>query len=166
MAEQPVILVTAGSAGLGAAVSRLFASAGFRVVINYSSNRDRAEHLVSELNANHVAVRADLSSRAQVTRLVEEAVAATGRLDVVFSNVGWSQFRDTSRLDDNLVDHDWDHAYTMNVKTHLWLLHAAEEHLARSEGCFVTTSSVAGVSGMGSSLVKLRSARMQAALTV
>ncbi|KAM3461546.1 hypothetical protein NHJ6243_004924 [Beauveria neobassiana] len=156
MAADPVILVTAGSAGLGRAVALHFARNGYRVAFNYNSNEFRVATLLSELkvasNRDHFHIQADLSSRTEVGRLVRETHGRTGRIHVVFSNIGWSQFRDTCRLDDNVFDQDWDRAYTMNVKSHLWLLQATMPHLAEAEGCFVTTSSIAGVSGMGSSL--------------
>ncbi|KAJ3540900.1 hypothetical protein NM208_g3733 [Fusarium decemcellulare] len=164
MVDHRVILVTAGSAGLGAAVARLFAKQGFRVVVNYSSNIARANDLVAELNGleassdlvggttRHIAIQADLSSRPDVERLVSQTYEDMKRIDVIFSNGGWTQFRDTTRLDDNVFDEDWDMAYTMNVRSHLWLLNAAEQYLAATEGCFITTASLAGISGMGSSL--------------
>jgi NAD(P)-dependent dehydrogenase (short-subunit alcohol dehydrogenase family) len=162
MASAPVVLITAGSAGLGAAAARLFARNSYNVVINYSSDSARAEKLVSELgdiktaetNGNsHLAIKADLASHEEVKRLVSETHQAMGRIDVIFSNGGWSHFRDITRLDDNVFDEDWDRAYAMNVKSHLWLLHAAESHLAKTEGAFITTASVAGMKGTGSSLV-------------
>ena len=150
----PVALITAGSAGLGAAASKLFSRSGYRVIINYSSNTERAEKLLAELSGDgHKTIKADLATRTDVERLVKDAVAASGRLDVVFSNGGWTAFRDTTRLDDNVFDEDWDRAFVMNVKSHVWLLHAAEAHLAKQDGAFITTASLAGVNGMGSSLV-------------
>lgn len=170
----PVILVTAGSAGLGAAVSRLFAQRGYRVAVNYSTNTSRAETLVTELcgtdkkdnvsrdhisgkTAHHFAIQADLASRKDIHRLVQETYSRMGRIDVVFSNGGWTRFSDTTSIDDNVVEDDWDRAFTMNVKSHLWLLHASKKYLDETEGAYITTSSVAGVRGMGSSLVGILS---------
>ncbi|KAK3192785.1 hypothetical protein K4F52_001142 [Lecanicillium sp. MT-2017a] len=161
MADSPVVLVTAGSAGLGAAASRLFAKNGYRVVVNYHSDSARADQLIAELNDTgnsnndekpHIIIKADLASHEDVNRLVSETHDAMGRIDVIFSNGGWSRFRDVTRLDDNVFDEDWDRAYAMNVKSHLWLLHAAEKHLSETEGAFITTASIAGVKGTGSSL--------------
>lgn len=164
MSSAPVILITAGSAGLGAAAARLFARNGYGVVINYNSDSARAEKIISELKdikiaesngKPHFAIKADLASHEDVKRLVSETHQAMGRIDVIFSNGGWSHFRDITRLDDNVFDEDWDRAYAMNVKSHLWLLHAAEGHLSKVEGAFITTASVAGMKGTGSSLVSL-----------
>lgn len=174
----PVALITAGSAGLGACVAELFARNGMRVVINYASNIQRAEELVAKLKSistlapaegrvDYHAVKADLASRADVERLVEEAVdvmcgKAKRRLDVVFSNGGWTHMRNLYDLEDNMVDEDWDRCFTVNVKSHLWLMHAAKPYLsagwddaeggAKESGCFVTTASLAGVKVSGSSL--------------
>ncbi|KAI5304869.1 hypothetical protein KEM56_005780 [Ascosphaera pollenicola] len=157
MTLAPVILVTAGSAGLGAEVARLFAQQDYHVVVNYSSNAERAERLIAELPSrgpghSHIAIRADLGVQSDCQRLVKETYDAMGRIDVVFSNGGWSHFRDTTSLDDNVFSADWDRAFNMNVKSHLWLLHAAKPYLEESEGSFITTSSIAGVRGTGSSL--------------
>ncbi|KAJ5535460.1 hypothetical protein N7527_001714 [Penicillium freii] len=112
-----------------------------------------AEILCAELGGGgHVAIQADLGSQNDVERLVHEAHAQMGRLDVVFSNGGWTRFSVTTSLDDNAVDADWDRAFAINVKSHIWLLQAARLHLDKTEGAFVTTSSIAGVQGMGSSL--------------
>lgn len=54
---------------------------------------------------------------------------------------------------DNLVEDDWDKCFNMNVKSGLWLMHAAMKHLDETEGAFITTASVAGVGVSGSSLV-------------
>jgi NAD(P)-dependent dehydrogenase (short-subunit alcohol dehydrogenase family) len=175
-----IALITAGSAGLGATVAELFAKNGMRVVINYANNAQRAEDFVARLKTittlkpqdgrtDYHAIRADLSSRTDVERLVQEAVQAMcpqgqGReekkkLDVVFSNGGWTQIRNLLDLEDNMFDEDWDRCFTMNVKSHLWLMHAAKPYLeagwddeSRESGSFITTASLAGVKVSGSSL--------------
>ncbi|KAK2022889.1 short chain dehydrogenase [Colletotrichum zoysiae] len=156
MDPMPVALITAGSAGLGAAAARVFVKNGFKVVINYSSNVERAETLVEELKSptgsNVIAIQADLGDRDAISKLVDETVQAMGRLDVVFSNGGWTRFRGITNLDDNVVEDDWDRCFNMNVKSHLWLMHAAKKHLDETEGAFITTASIAGIGASGSSL--------------
>jgi len=169
MAFTKVALVTAGSAGLGEAIARALAcDARMRVVINYASNVERASTLVHELtrltsdsinetssggNKRFVAIRADMGERAAVKRLVEEAHTVMGRLDVVISNAGWTRMRDFMDLDQGVDEDDWDKCFTVNVKSHLWLFHAAKPHLDETEGAFISTASVAGVKPSGSSLV-------------
>ncbi|KAK1992957.1 short chain dehydrogenase [Colletotrichum falcatum] len=152
----PVALITAGSAGLGAAAAKVFVSNGFRVVINYSNNVERAEKLAEELKTstgpNVIAIQADLGSRDAILKLVDGTIKEMGRLDVVFSNGGWTCFRGIMNLDDNVVEDDWDRCFNMNVKSHLWLMHAAKKHLDETEGAFITTASIAGIGASGSSL--------------
>ncbi|KAL6869565.1 hypothetical protein ACO1O0_000891 [Amphichorda felina] len=154
MASVPVALVTAGSAGLGAATARLFAKDGMRVAVNYSANEERAAKLVDELSAispipnsreGFVHIRADLGQRQEIVSLVDQTIKAFGRLDVVFSNAGWTRFRDISNLDDNVDEEDWDRCFNMNVKSHLFLMHAAKRYLDETKGVFITTASLAGV---------------------
>ena len=158
----PVAIITGGTAGLGAATARLFAKSGIRTVVNYNSNSDRAFALVKELQSlsplpdsptNFLARKADLGVRTELIRLVEGVIADLGRLDIVFSNGGWTKFRNIEDLDDNVVEEDWDRCFNMNVKSHLFLMHAAQKHLEKTEGVFITTSSLAGVKVSGSSLV-------------
>jgi NAD(P)-dependent dehydrogenase (short-subunit alcohol dehydrogenase family) len=169
MTSSPVALITAGSAGLGAAAAKLFAASGYRVVINYSSNKSRADEVVGELyklspvfaDLSHkkidrfIAIQADLAKRDEIVRLVDETTKVMGRLDVLFSNGGWTMVRNFQDLDDNMEDDDWDRCFNMNVKSHLWLMHAARTWLDESEGAFITTASMAGLKPSGSSLVRL-----------
>lgn len=162
MASAPVALVTAGSAGLGAATARLLAKDGMRVVVNFSANEERAAKLADELSAispitnnraSFVHIRADLAQRQDVVSLVDQTIKTFGRLDVVFSNGGWTKARDINNLDDNVEEEDWDRCFNMNVKSHLFLMHAAKKHLEETKGVFITTASLAGVIVSGSSLV-------------
>ena len=157
--EVKVALVTAGSAGLGAAAARALASEGMAVVINYSANKQRANALVCSLfeefpdTPRFAAVQADLGIRADITELVDETFRIMGRLDVVVSNGGWTRFSNFADLEDGVEEADWDRCFNMNVKSHLWLIHAAKQHLDETEGAFITTASLAGVIPSGSSLV-------------
>lgn len=167
-----VALVTAASAGLGAAIVRSLAP-HYRVVVNYHSRKEKAESVIAAaaaLPAQYTlppsssgseappprfhAIRADASSRDELRRLVRETVDTMGRLDVVVSNNGWTRVTDFMDLDDQVREEDWDRCFDVNVKAHLWLLYAAKEHLEKSEGggAFVTVASLAGVKPSGSSL--------------
>ncbi|KAF7898318.1 hypothetical protein EAF00_004764 [Botryotinia globosa] len=160
-----VALITASSAGLGAATARLFASHGVRVIINYHSSYDKAQDLVgglgdlargklpdSEEKDVVTAIKADMSKKDEVERLVKESVEKWGRLDVVVSNHGWTQIRNFQDLDDNIVEEDWDRCFNMNVKSHLWLFHAVKPYLEKTDGSFISTASIAGVKPGGSSM--------------
>ena len=165
-----VALVTAGSAGLGEAAARALACEGMRVVINYSASKECADDVRGGLfkrfpdnyppqpdneawRCDFGAINADLGNRADITRLVEETIALMGRLDVVVSNAVWTRFSNFANLEDEIEEAVWDRCFNMNVKSHLWLIHAAKKYLDITEGAFITTASLAGVIPGGSSLV-------------
>lgn len=54
-----------------------------------------------------------------------------------------------------MEESDWDTCFNFNVKSHLFLFHAAKPHLEKSEGSFTSVASVAGVTSSGSSIVSL-----------
>jgi NAD(P)-dependent dehydrogenase (short-subunit alcohol dehydrogenase family) len=161
MAPTKVVLITASSAGLGAQIARSFAP-DFRVVINYSSNAERAQSLLKELsflqgsssqsNPRFHLVQADMSSKSSVHYLVKDTINTMGRLDVVVSNAGWTRMTTFTDIEQQVNDDDWDMCFIMNVKTHLWLAYAAKDALAQTEGTFISTASVAGVKPSGSSV--------------
>ena len=164
-----VALVTASSAGLGAATVKALAS-HFRVVVNFNSRPERAEQVIEEASAipaeydtvlgpRFHAIQADISQRGDIQRLISETVTVMGRLDVVVSNAGWTRITYFSDLTQQVDEDDWDKCFAVNVKSHLWLLYASKDHLEAAAdkeggvgGAFVTVASVAGVRPSGSSL--------------
>src|ERR1700761_5685014 len=88
--ENKVVLITGGSRGVGAETVRLFTQAGARVAFNYRQARKQAEALVNECGGSDcaVAIGQELSSPAEGRELVEKAVAALGRLDILVVNHG------------------------------------------------------------------------------
>jgi NAD(P)-dependent dehydrogenase (short-subunit alcohol dehydrogenase family) len=163
-----VALVTASSAGLGAATVKALAPF-YRVVVNYHSRLEKAEEVIKSAsqipatystsdndgdNPRFFAIKADVQQRSEIQRLVSETVAKMGRLDVVVSNSGWTRLTDFMDLDQQVNEDDWDKCFNVNVKCHMWLLYAAKEHLQKCEGggAFVTVASLAGVRPSGSSL--------------
>lgn len=90
----------------------------FPQVINYANNKDRADKLLEELHGipstvssptspRFEAIQADAGDRASIKRLVEETVSKFGRLDVVFSNHGWTRITTFANLDEGMADEDW-----------------------------------------------------------
>ncbi|KAM0211325.1 hypothetical protein ACHAPA_005293 [Fusarium lateritium] len=161
-----VVLITAGTSGLGLCVAEKLIKAGARVVVNYASNEERASSVVEQLRktaAEHhtstdsspqcLAIKADVTEKSEIQRLVHETVVAMGKIDAVVSNAGWTQFANFFDIDDNVDEDVWDRCYAANVKSHLFLCHAAKKYLEDAKGAFVMTSSVAGVKPSGSCIV-------------
>ena len=80
------VLVTGGAGGIGTATVRAFAEEGARVAVHYRTEGGEAQALAREVGG--VALRADLTSEAEVDALIPQAVKALGRLDVVVANAG------------------------------------------------------------------------------
>jgi len=168
-----VALVTASSAGLGAAIAKALAPQ-YRVVVNYYSRPEKAAEVIKECEElvktsstaaagpgpRFLSIQADVSQRAEIQRMVRETVEKMGRLDVVVSNTGWTRLVDFLDLEQNMEDSDWDRCFQVNVKAALWLFHAARPHLEANKdangavegGSFLTVASLAGVRPSGSSL--------------
>src|SRR5579884_2848926 len=84
-----VALVTGASRNIGAATAKRLASHGARVAVNYASSQERAEQVVSDIRAaggEAVAVRADVTNRAEVDAMVQAISSAWGRLDILVNN--------------------------------------------------------------------------------
>ncbi|MGE0210489.1 MAG: 3-oxoacyl-ACP reductase FabG [Parvibaculaceae bacterium] len=83
------VLVTGGSGGIGAAVSRAFGRAGARVAVNYVGNAGAADALVEEIGPERaMAIAADVSDEAQVEAMFARIGSAWGGLDVLLNNAG------------------------------------------------------------------------------
>jgi len=83
------ILVTGSSRGLGRAIAARFAASGDRVAVHHRDSASHAESLVASLpGEGHVVVRADMADATGVRRMVDEAAAGLGGLDVLVNNAG------------------------------------------------------------------------------
>ncbi|TPK90152.1 SDR family oxidoreductase [Mesorhizobium sp. B2-4-12] len=86
-----VLLVTGGSRGIGAAICRLGSKAGYRVAVNYASNKAAAEALVAEIEAaggEAFAVKGDVGNESDIMAMFEAVDRGYGRLDAFVNNAG------------------------------------------------------------------------------
>ncbi|MEW9527356.1 SDR family NAD(P)-dependent oxidoreductase [Microbispora sp. NPDC049125] len=83
------VLVTGASRGIGRAIAVAFAAGGDRVAIHHRDSSGLAERLRAELpGEGHAVVRADVADPAEASRMVDEAAAALGGIDVLVNNAG------------------------------------------------------------------------------
>lgn len=136
-----VVVITGASSGLGEAAARHLARDGAKLVLG-ARRLDRLEALAKELKLGAGAViQTDVSKRDEVKRLVDSAVAAHGRIDVIVNNAGLMP----SSFLENLHVEEWERMIDVNIKGVLYGIAAALPHMiAQKSGHVVNVASVAG----------------------
>jgi len=90
-----VAIVTGASKGIGAAVAKTLAAKGAAVVVNYASSKAGADAVVEAITSaggQAIAVQGDVSKADQAKGIVDAAIAAYGRLDILVNNSGVYEF--------------------------------------------------------------------------
>ena len=89
--KNKVAIVTGSSRGIGKAVAERFARDGARVVVNYVKNKKAGEAVaagIRKAGGEAIAVKADVSKKAEAQKLIQSAIKTYGRLDILVSNAG------------------------------------------------------------------------------
>jgi len=111
-----IALVTGGSRGIGAAISRALAEAGAAVAINYRERTDEAKKLAEDLRKTDVdiiTVQADVSLADAVSKMVDTAKSELGTIDILINNAGIA----IARGIDDLSEADFDRTIATNLKS-------------------------------------------------
>ena len=93
MSESPIMMVTGGSRGIGAAICHLAGQRGYDVCVNYTKAADRAEAVAAKIRSHGqraIAVQADVSNSENIERLFTETDRELGHIDVLVNNAGIS----------------------------------------------------------------------------
>jgi NADP-dependent 3-hydroxy acid dehydrogenase YdfG len=136
-----VVVITGASSGLGEATARHLAAKGARLVLG-ARRLDRLRAIAADIGLTPESViETDVSDAAQVKRLVDSAVAAHGRIDVLLNNAG---LMPQSPIERGKID-EWDRMIDVNIKGVLYGIAAALPHMtAQKSGHIINVSSVAG----------------------
>ena len=140
-------LITGGSRGIGAATALLLAEWGVNVAIGYLSREKDAKSVVSEakkLGVRAHAISADISERAGADRLVQEAAAKLGGLDLFIGNAGIWTAHEAALT--KMEDEQWHRTMRQNVDSVFFTTRAAARLLS-DHGRIVLVSSTAGQRG-------------------
>jgi NADP-dependent 3-hydroxy acid dehydrogenase YdfG len=147
--DDPVFLITGASTGIGAATARAAAEAGHRLVLGARSE-DKLTALAQELGGpdRAIAVRTDVTEWEDNEAIVQAALDAFGRIDVVFANAGFGAKR--GWLEE--TPEFWRSMVLTNVLGPAYTARAAIPALKASRGHLLLTSSVAGRRALPGSL--------------
>ncbi|HXY68216.1 MAG TPA: SDR family oxidoreductase [Gemmatimonadales bacterium] len=138
--DEKVVVITGASAGIGAATAQLLAGRGMSVVL-VARRRDALEAVAARCGGHAAVVVADVADRAQVHRVVAEALARFGRIDVWINNAG----QGISRPPSALTDDDVDMVMRQNVKSALYGMQEVLPHFKeRGAGHVINVSSMLG----------------------
>jgi NADP-dependent 3-hydroxy acid dehydrogenase YdfG len=139
--KDKVIVITGASSGIGAAAARKFVELGAKVVLA-ARREDQLKALTANMGNNALYVVTDVSKRADLDNLVQEAISKFGHIDVLWNNAG---IMPISFFDEGHVD-EWDRMIDINIKGVLYGINAVLPHmLKRGEGHILATSSVGGL---------------------
>ncbi|WFU25367.1 SDR family NAD(P)-dependent oxidoreductase [Bradyrhizobium sp. CB1717] len=153
-------IVTGSASGLGAATAEILARSGARLVINYSSSQKEAEataEVCRKAGAAEVLVAQGDVSKDEDCRKIVAAASGWGRLDILVNNAGTTKHVAHADLD-GLSAEDFQRLYGVNTIGPFQMVRAARSLLeagAKASGrpsAVVNVSSVAGISGVGSSI--------------
>lgn len=166
-------IVTGSASGLGAASALKLAKAGAKLVINYASSKSEAEQVADQCRAagaEAVVVQGDVS-RDDDCKRIATAAAPWGGLDVLINNAGTTKHVEHTLLD-QLSAEDFQRIYSVNtigpfqmVRAARALLEAGAREHERSSAV-VNVSSIAGLTGIGSSLAYVASKGALNAMTI
>jgi NADP-dependent 3-hydroxy acid dehydrogenase YdfG len=147
--EDPVLLITGASTGIGAATARQAAAHGHRVVLA-ARRTDRLEELAAELGGSEraIAVRCDVMEWEQQEAMVSRALEAFGRLDVAFANAGFGAARGFLKE----TPEQWRDMVLTNVYGAALTIRATLPALRETAGHLLLTGSVAGRRALPGSL--------------
>jgi 3-oxoacyl-[acyl-carrier protein] reductase len=140
--QNKVAIVTGAASGFGAEIARQYVAEGAKVAVA-DINEAGAREVAAALGAAALAVRCDVTQRADVEALVQATVARFGRLDIVVNNAGWTH-RNQPLLD--VSEADFDRVYAINVKSIFHMTRAIVPLMRRAGGgVILNIGSTAGI---------------------
>ena len=136
-----VAIVTGASKGIGAAVAKALAAEGAAVVVNYSSGKEEAERLVSQIireGGKAIAIQGDVTKAADVKRMFEETKKALGPLNVLVNNAGVFQFGPIEAITEKEFHREFD----INVLGMILVTQEALKYFPGTGGSIINLSSI------------------------
>lgn len=141
------IIVTGAGSGMGEAMAKLFAQEGARIVAA-DIRLETAERVVSDIKeagGEAIAVASDVAKPKAATELVQQALEAYGKLDVLVNNAG---IMDGMEGVEDISDERWDHVFAVNTTGTMRLMREAVKHFKEVKGGVILNNiSIGGLNG-------------------
>jgi 3-oxoacyl-[acyl-carrier protein] reductase len=141
-----VSLVTGASRGIGRAIALTFAREGSDVIVNYTKRKDKADEVVHEIlkmRRKAIAFQADVENKDEVSKMVDEALKAFGKIDILVNNAAI-----TVRTPDILKGNkeDWDKVFGVNLLGTYYCIQAVGPQMINQRyGKIINFSSVGAI---------------------
>jgi 3-oxoacyl-[acyl-carrier protein] reductase len=147
-----VAVVTGASKGIGAAIAKALGAAGASVVVNYASDKDGAGKVVAAIEkagGKAVAVHADTSKAADISRLFTETKDKFGKLDVLVNNAGVFKFSPLEEAEPVEFHRQFD----INVLGPILAAREAAKYFGKDGGSIINVSSVVSTASIAGSVI-------------
>jgi 3-oxoacyl-[acyl-carrier protein] reductase len=149
-----VAIVTGSATGIGAAIAKALARAGWNLVINYAKSAAEARRTAAaceRLGAEVLVIQGDVAADSDCRALADGALKRWRRIDALVNNAGTTKFVRAEDLE-GMGSADFLRIFAVNVLGAFQMTRAAAPALKRSGGAIVNVSSHSGFSGRGSSM--------------
>lgn len=143
-----VILITGAARGIGRDIAETLAKNPDNIIIaNYNKSEKQAKEMQLKLkkeNINIEIIKADVSKRDEVKKMIEEILNKYKKIDVLINNAGISQYK----LFNDITDDDWDNIININLKSAFIVSQEVVGNMIQNKsGCIINISSIWGVIG-------------------
>ena len=153
--KDKVVIITGGGTGIGKAAALKLASLGAKVVVNYSRSEKEALETVDEIQqpgGTAIAVKANVAQIEEVEAMVAQTVSLFGTVDCLVNNASITAQIPMDDLE-SVTDQVWDSLFSVNVKGMFHCIQAVVPYMKKQKsGTIVNMGSVAGITGLGSSV--------------
>ncbi len=147
MEQKPVVLVTGASRGIGRSIALEFGKNGYRVIINFLKEKEKALSVAETIVKNGGRARAaaaDVSDPGAVKALISDIEANEGRLDVLVNNAGLTKNRSLIKMSND----EWEKVIATDLSGPFYVMREAAPFMARSKGgAMINVGSILGFRG-------------------
>jgi len=141
--KDKVIFLTGGSEGIGWDCAQAYAKEGAQVILCARRGEEAAAQ-ASKLGDQHLGIRCDVSSEAEVEAAIKTILERYGTLDVIHNNAGIGS---PAKPLHTTTTEEWDLLFNVNIKSVYLTAKYGLDALRKTKGCILNTSSMVGVMG-------------------